>query len=108
VRQRTLREMRWLAIFFLLALLAWRPFASDEKAHYILQGSGAESCTKVIPEPGASDDVPLKGLIRITCDLDGALLSLENYYPDNMAGSVADPGDRLIGRLRSPRHRPGR
>jgi len=101
--------MRWLAIFFLLALLAWRPFASDEKkAHYILEGSGAELCTKVIPKPGASDDVPLKGLIRITCDLDGALLSLENYYPDNMAGSVADPGDRLIGRLRSPRHRPGR
>jgi hypothetical protein len=101
--------MRWLAIFFLLALLAWRPFASDEKkAHYILEGSGAELCTKVIPKPGASDDVPLKGLIRITCDLDGALLSLENYYPDNMAASLADPSDRLIGRLRSPRHRPGR
>jgi hypothetical protein len=100
--------MRWLAIFLLLALLAWRPFASDERDHYMLEGSGAELCSKAVSKPGAADDVPLKGLIRITCDLDGALLSLENYYRDTMAASVADPGDRLIGRLRSTRHKPGR
>lgn len=85
----------------LLALLAWRPFASEEKAPYMSLGSGAELCTSVFSKPGASEDAPLTGLVHITCDLDGALLSLENYYRDSLAATVA-------GRLPSSRHKPGR
>ena len=102
--------MRLLVILCLLALLAlltWPPSSSEEEARYMVVGSPAELCTKAGSKPGASGDAPLAGLIRITCDLDGALLSLENYYRDNFAATAADPSNRLMGRLRSSRHKPG-
>jgi hypothetical protein len=103
-------QMRLLAVLCLAALLllVWRPFASEEQASYMVFGSGAELCANVASKPGAPADAPLTELARITCELDGALLSLQNYYRDNMVATVADPSDRLIGRLRSGRHKPGR
>ena len=98
--------MRLLAIVLLLSLVAWRTIASEEQPRYVVLGSGAEVCTKLASKPGASGEGP--GLLRITCDLDGALLSLENYFRDNMEATGADPGDQSIGRSRSSRHKPGR
>ena len=103
-----MRSMAILFLLALLALLAWRPFASNGEARYLVIGSGAELCTTIVSKPGAAGGDSLAGLLRITCDLDGALLSLENYYLANMAADGADPSDRLIGRLRANRHKPGR
>jgi hypothetical protein len=100
--------MRLFAILSLLALLAWRPFASEEEGPSIVLGSGAELCRELPSKPGASADAPLTGLVRITCNLDGALLSLENYYRVNTTANVGDPSDDLSGRLRSSRHKRGR
>ena len=103
-----MRLLAILCLLALLALLAWRPFASEEKAPHMVLGSRAELCAKVVSKPGASEDAPLRGLIRIICDLDGALLSLDSYYRENLAATAADSSDRVIGRLRSSRHKPGR
>jgi hypothetical protein len=103
-----MRLLAILALVALFALLAWQPFASEEEAPYRVLGSGAELCTEVASKPAASGDAPLAGLLRITCDLDAALLSLENYYRDSLAATGADPSDTLFRRLRASRHKPGR
>jgi hypothetical protein len=100
--------MRFVAIGLLTGFLAWCAFASGDEGPYIMLGSGAESCTKLAAKPDASGDDPFTGLVRISCDLDGALLWMENYYRINTAVTLVDPSDRLMGRSRSARHGPGR
>ena len=104
--------MRVLAIsclLALLALLAWRPGATEEEGPDMILGSGAELCSKAGSKPGPAEDPSLTGLIRLTCALDGALLSLQNYYRDNSVGTaVVDPSDKLLGRLRASRRKPSR
>ena len=109
--QRSIPAMRVLAISCLLAvlaLLAWRPGAPEEEGRYVLV-NGAELCSKAGSKPGPAEGPSVTGLIRLTCDLDGALLSLQNYYRDNSVGAaVVDPGDKLPGRLRATRRKPSR
>lgn len=100
--------MRFVAIGLLTGLLAWCAFASGDEGPYIMLGSGAEPCTKLASKPDASGGDPLTGLVRITCDLDGALLWMENYYRINTAVTLVDPSDGLMRRSRSARHKPGR
>src|SRR5215475_14141275 len=108
VRSATMRLMRFVAIGLLMGLLVWCAFASGDEGPYNMPASGAEPCTKLASKPGAPADDPFTRLVRITCDLDGALLWIENYYRVNTAVSVVDPSDRLMWRSRSTRHRPGR
>jgi hypothetical protein len=100
--------MRFVAIGLLAGFLVWCAFASGEQGPYIMLGSGAEPCTKLASKSGAPGDDPFAGLLRVTCDLDGALLWMENYYRINTAMSVVDPSDGLMGSSRSTRHKPGR
>jgi hypothetical protein len=100
--------MRFVAIGLLTGLLAWCAFTGGDEGPYDMLGSGAEPCTRLASKPGAPGDDPFTGLIRITCDVDGALLWMEKYYRINTAVSVVDPSDRLIGRSRSTRHKPSR
>ena len=104
----TMLLMRFVAIGLLMGLLVWCAFASGDEGPYNMPASGAQPCTKLASKPGAPADDPLTGLLRITCDLDGALLWMENYYRVNAEVSVVDPRDRLMGRSRATRHRPGR
>jgi len=99
--------MRLVAIGLLTGFLVWCTSASGDEDPYIMLGSSAEPCTQLASKPGARGDDPFTGLIRITCDLDGALLWMENYYRINTAVNIVDPGDRLMGRSRSIRHKPG-
>lgn len=99
--------MRFVAIGLLTGFFAWCAFAHGDQGPYITLASGAEPCTKLAAKPDASADDAFTGLIRITCDLDGALLWMENYYRSNAAVTLVDPGDRLMRRSRSVRHKPG-
>jgi hypothetical protein len=100
--------MRFVAIGLLTGLFAWCAFASGDEDPYIMLGSGAAPCIKLAAKPDASGDDPFTGLIRITCDLDGALLWMENYYRINTAVTLVDPSERLMRRSSSARHKPGR
>lgn len=100
--------MRFVAIGLLTGLLAWCAFASGAEGPSLMLASGAEPCTKLASKPDASGDDPFTGLIRMTCDLDGALLWMENYYRINTAVTLVDSSDGLMRRSRSARHKPGR
>jgi len=100
--------MRFVTIALLTGLLAWCAFGTGDEGQYIRLGSSAESCTKLAAQPDASGHDPFSGLMRITCDLDGALLWMENYYRINTAVTLVDPSDRWMSRSRSARHKPGR
>ena len=94
--------MRLYVALAVLGLLAVSALASDAERGPHIPVSGAAACGRLDRNPRG--DVPyggwFQGLIRVTCDLDGALLWMENYYR-------ADVGDTLTGGLPARRHKPG-
>ena len=97
--------MRLRAALVVVGLLAASALVTEaERAPGTPVSSGAP-CGRPALDRNARRDVPyggwLQGLVRVTCDLDGALLWMENYYR-------ADLGDTLTGGLPARRHKPGR
>ena len=97
--------MRLYVALLVLGLLALSALASDAERGSGIPVSGGAPCGRPAVDSHAPGDLPyggwFQGLVRVTCDLDGALLWMENYYR-------ADLGDTLTGRLPARRHRPGR
>ncbi len=97
--------MRLCVALVVLGLLAFSTLVTDAERGPGIPVSGAAPCVRPALDRNASGDLPyggwLQGLVRVTCDLDAALLWMENFYR-------ADLGDTLTGRLPARRHRPGR
>lgn len=97
--------MRLYAALIVLGLLATSALVTDAERRPGIPVNGAASCGRSALDRNARADFPyggwFQGLVRVTCDLDGALLWMENYYR-------ADSGDTLTGGLPARRHRPGR
>jgi len=106
--------MRLHAALLLIGFLALRALPTDAQGRYVVLGVGAQSCTS----SGAGADaeinlayrVSLAGLIRVTCNLDDALLRMQNYARTNSLNDAQEPTDGSIGKLRisRPRSRSGR
>jgi hypothetical protein len=79
--------MRLHATLLLIGLLALRALPTDAQGRYIVLGIGGDSCGRSVSQHGAELDVPypmgLAALVRITCNLDGAMLWIENYRQDS-------------------------
>jgi len=96
--------MRLYAALVVLGLLAVSALVTDTDRGQRIPVSGGAPCGSAALERDARGDVPydgwLQGLVRVTCDLDAALLWMQNYYH-------ADRGDTLAERLPARRHKPG-
>ena len=97
--------MRLYVALVVLGLLALSALATDAERGPGIPMSGAAPCGRPALDRNVSGDRTydgwFQGLVRVTCDLDGALLWMENYYR-------ADLGDTLTGGLPARRHRPDR
>lgn len=106
--------MRLQVALLLIGFLALRALPTDGEGRYVVLGIGAQSCTSSVASPGAvinlSYNLSLAGLIRATCNLDDALLRVQNYARSSPADDVQEPTGGSIGKLRvsRPRSRAGR
>ena len=106
--------MRLHVALLLVGFLALRALPTDGEGRYVVLGIGAQSCTSSVAGPGAEMNLPyrlsLAGLIRATCNLDDALLRMQNYARNSPADDVQEPTGGSIGKLRvsRPRSRSGR
>jgi hypothetical protein len=85
--------MRLHAALLLIGLLALHALPTDAEGRYIVLGIGGDSCGRSASQHDADLDVPyplgLAALVRITCNLDGALLWIETYRQDSEANLTA-------------------
>ena len=93
--------MRLYAAMIAIGLLALSALLSDAEPGHGIPASGAELCGRTGLERDKSGGEWLKGLVRVTCDLDGALLWMQS-------ADRADPGNGVMGRLHATRQRPVR
>ena len=102
--------MRLHVALLLIGFLALRALPTDAQGRHVVLGVGAQSCTS----PGAEIDlayrVSLAGLMRVTCNLDDALLRMQNYARTNSLDDAQEPTDGSSGKLRvsRPKSRSGR
>jgi len=99
--------MRLHVALLLIGFLALRALPTDAEGRYVLLGVGAQSCTSSGAGPGAEINlayrVSLAELIRATCNLDAALLRMQNSARTNSVHDVQEPADGSIGKLRVSR-----
>ena len=106
--------MRLQVALLVIGFFALCALPTDGEGRYVVLGIGAQSCTSSVAGPGAESDLPyrlsLAGLIRATCNLDDALLRLQNYARNSPPDDVQEPTGDSIGKLRvnRPRSRSGR
>jgi hypothetical protein len=106
--------MRLHVALLLIGFLALRALPTDAQGRYVVLGVGAQSCTSPGAGPGAEIDlayrVSLAGLMRVTCNLDDALLRMQNYARTNSLDDAQEPTDGSSGKLRvsRPKSRSGR
>ena len=79
--------MRLQAALLLIGILAFGMFATDTEGRYIDLSIGRELCGKSAAENGS--DSWLSGLVRLTCDLDEALLWMRDNDDEEHARSSA-------------------
>jgi hypothetical protein len=97
--------MRLHAALVVLGFLAVSALVTDTERGRGFAVIDGEPCAKPVLRPDPHGEAPLggwaTGLLRVTCNLDGALLGMENYYR-------ADLGYTLAGGLPARRHKPGK
>jgi len=107
-------DMRLHVALLLIGFLALRALPTDAQGRYVVLGVGAQSCTSPGAGPRAEIDlayrVSLAGLMRVTCNLDDALLRMQNYARTNSLDDAQEPTDGSSGKLRvsRPKSRSGR